>query len=236
MALNNKVQPEAIEVNPRQRFRQLLEDMSAEHPELGAGELADLVGRTLPQEDVIFVQQFLTSEARTILAYELRMHFAQNRNSIFSTIDIQNRNRVQGSGGKSAPVTVADLPERKRQSLYERIEAWREYVPSERRSRALLDMNRAALLDSADFDLQKTYHFGFKGRLKQRLAEGLTNDTVTVSEVYTNEQIVDLTEAVKKEMSRGNFRLKIAPVHSIPSGDPDAGQTDGRHPQKPGGR
>jgi hypothetical protein len=179
--------------------------MMADHPEMSAGELADFVSTTLPDDDRELVQQFLNSEARTILAFEVRARHAQNRTGIFNTIDIHRTD---------AP-SVAQLSERRRDTLYDRVEAWREYDPTERRSRALLDMNRPALLESANFDLQKMAHFGFKGLLKQRLAEGLPNDTVTVAEVYTTEQVVDLTERVKKEFNRGNLRLKLKPIRPL---------------------
>lgn len=221
----DKIDPEVV-LTPRQRFRALLEQMTTEHPAMSAGELADLVAETLPDDDMQLVQEFLASEARTILAYELRAKFSQTRNRIYQTFDLRNRD---------AP-PVRELSERRQNTLYERIEGWREFVPSENRTRPLLDMNRAALLDSAEYDLRKTFTFGFKGMLKQRLAAGLTNDEQTVADVYTDDQIIDLTERVKKEMSHGNFRLKIRALDSLSSGDRVQGQGDGRRAKEPGDR
>lgn len=197
---------ESERIGARQRFRQLLEQVTDEHPEMNSGEIADYVARTLPATDLSLVEEFLASEARAILAMVVLRHHAQTRHGIFTTIGIQN---------PTAP-PVAKLSEKRQQTLYERIEAWREYVPAERRSKPLGSMTRPMLRDSAEYDIAKVYHFGFKSLLKQRLADALPDDETTVSEMFTSTEIAELTERVKKDMSRGNFRLRIKPVHSLP--------------------
>ena len=100
-------------------------------------------------------------------------------------------------------------------------------MPSQHRTRALLDMNAAELRESARFDLQRTFHHAFKARLKLKLAEKLQPGQV-VADLYSAETIVDLTQRMKTEMNRGNFRLAIKPVDALPSTDPVSGQGDGR--------
>lgn len=199
-----KIEPEPV--NPRVRFRALLEQMMNEHPEMSTGELADYAATRLPEEDRQLVEAFLASEARTILAFELRIHHSKARHSIFSAIAIHDQ---------EAP-KVAELSERRQDTLYSRIEQWREYVPGQNRTRPLLELKRTDLLDSANFDMQKAFTFGYKGLFKQRLAEGMPNDDVTVGQQYSDEEILAMGEQLKEEMGRGNFRLKLRPVRPLP--------------------
>lgn len=219
-----KVEPEVL--SPRARFRALLENQMQEHPDLSTAELADAIAETLPDDDRQLVQDFLASEARMILALEIRARVVQHRQQIFNAINIHDQ---------AAP-PVRELSERRQDKLYQRIEAWKEFVPSQNRTRTLLEMTRGELMDSSRGDLQKAVTFGFKSLFKQRLAEGMPDDTTTVGDTYTDEQIIDLTERVKKEIGRGNFRLKVNSVDSLPSPDRISRQGDGRQPKKPGGR
>jgi len=211
-------------LTPRQRLRQILEDLYADHPEMSTAELADLAASTLPNEDADLVQAFLAAEARQILAWEVRTHMAQNRSKIMQVIDLHGRTQ--------AP-PLMQRSEKVRSSLYERIEAWREYVPSENQSRPLLDMNRRALLESADADLGRAFTLGFKHLLKRRLADGMPDDETPAHAVYTTEEVATIAEDVKKEMSRGNFRLKLAPVQPIPGAPPVSRQAHGRDSAEP---
>jgi hypothetical protein len=43
---------------------------------------------------------------------------------------------------------------------------------------------------------------------------------VLVRDQFTPEQVLSLGETIKKEMARGNFRLKITPVHALPRTTP----------------
>jgi hypothetical protein len=223
MAEIRKVDPSTV-LTPRQRFRQIIEDLLAEHPEMSTADLADLVATTLPTEDAELVEAFLAAEARQILAWEVRAHVAQNRGQIMHVIDIHGRNQAPPLKQRSEKV---------RATLYDRIEAWREYVPSENQSRPLLDMTRRDLLESADFDLGRAFTFGFKHLLKRRLAEGMPDDNTPAHAVYSTEQVADLAERIKEEMSRGNFRLKLAPFQSLPGAPSVPRQADGRNSAKP---
>lgn len=232
------------ELSPRARLRRVLEDLVADHPEMSTADLAELVGRTLPEQDAQLVEEFLAAEAHQILAMELRMHFQQNRAGIFGTLDIH---------GRQPGVPLAQRSERVKNTLYERIEAWREYDPLAHRSRPLLDMNRRSLLESANFDMGRAFHFGFKGLLKQRMAEGMPDDDTPASSVFSAEQIVELSQKVRSDMARGSFRLRlqpmrpltersllrgdlrdeVEPVDALPGAPELPRQADGRRAQKP---
>lgn len=211
---------EPIEPSARARFRALLSDLVEAHPELGTSELAELAGRSLPDEDRELVADFLTAEAHSILAWELHAHFNKTRQGIYAAIDLAN---------PDAP-PVADLAEERRESIFDRISQWREFVPSENRTRPLLQFNRAALLESAQFDATRVALHGWKMHLKTRLAERLPDDTALVADHFSPEQILALGESVKKEMTRGNLRLKIQPVRALSRPIAITRQADGRGP------
>jgi hypothetical protein len=201
-----------IEPTPRQRLVALLRGARDDHPDLSPGELADEIAATLPDEDRELVEAYLASEARNILALELSRQVTANRNQIFQVFDLKNP--------KAPP--VAQRSAKVKNTLYDRIEEWREFVPSQHRTRALLDMTRDELRESARFDLSKTFHHAFKARLKMKLADQL-GDNQIVADVFSAETIVDLTQRIKGEISRGNFRLKITPVDALPGADPVQG-------------
>jgi hypothetical protein len=202
----------------RARFRAHLELLVARHPELDSGELADLVGQTLPDSDRTLVGEFLAAEARNILAWEMRAQFVRTRHGIYSVLDI---------GNPDAP-GVADLDDEKRESLFDRISHWREFVPSENRARPLLELNKPKLLESAQYDAGVTFLHGWKMLLKTRLAERLPDESALVRDHFTPEQVFVLGETIKKEMGRGNFRLKIAPVRALSRTAPVSRPGDGR--------
>lgn len=189
-------------VTPRARFMEFVRRTQEDNPELDAGEIADLVVETLNEQDPDLLDDYLRDEARAFVAWKVNGEVRRERTQILQTIDLTN---------KDAP-PVAELSERRRLTLYERVEAWREFVPLQNRTRPLLDMTRRELLESADFDRSKVFYHGFKSLLKQRLAEGLPDDTTPVGEVYTAEQVINLTERIKNEMNRGNFRLRVTPA------------------------
>ncbi len=200
MAQIRKVDPAEVEVepSPRQRLVALLREEREANPDLSNSELADDIAATLPDEDRALVEAYLASEARNILALELNRVTVSNRRQIMQVFDLKNP--------KAPP--VMQRSEKVRNTLYERIERWREYVPSQHQTRDLLDMTRDELRESAQYDFQRTFTHAFKARLKNQLADGM-NATQVVSDVYTTERIVDITQRVKNEMTRGNFRLKI---------------------------
>jgi hypothetical protein len=198
---------ETVPLTARARFRAHLESLVQIHPELNSGELADLIGQTLPDSDRELVGEFLSAEARNILAWEMRAQFVRTRQGIYGVLDINN---------PDAPA-VDEMEAGKKASLYERVIQWREFVPSEHRSRPLLELNKARLVESAQYDAGITFLHGWKMMLKTRLAEQLPDDeTVLVRDIFTPAQVLLLGETIKKEMGRGNFRLKIAPVHALP--------------------
>lgn len=211
---------EIQDIPPRQRFRMRLQQALEDHPDMGAPELADLVATTLPTEEPELVQAFLSSEARNIIAWEISRQITSSRSQIFQAIDLTNRN----------PKPLEQRSEKARNTLYERVEEWREqgvYV---------LDMTRPQLLQQAEQDLRMTATYAFKALFKRELARGMPNDSATVGEIYTNEQIIDLTQRVKGEVNRGNFRLKVSTLGALSGDDSVSGQADGRRAQKPRSR
>lgn len=204
---------------PRVVVRAKLAELAEQHPELTAGEAADLFGRQLPQEDRALVEAFLASEARNMFAYELRAQFSRVRGQIFAAIELPNGNPTEPLRERSESVT---------ETLYERISQWREYNPLTGHSQVLMNMGRDDLLASAQYDAAHIAHRGHKMLLKQRLAGGL-GEGDTVADKFTAEQIASLTSTIKKEMTRGNFRLAIKPVPALPRSSSVSRQGHGRH-------
>lgn len=209
--------------NARAEFRARLASFAEEHPELDSGKAAEQFARSLPDEDRTLVNDFLSAEARNILAWEMRAQFSRTRAGVFAALDIANPDRP----------AVADLSERARESLFERIGQWREFVPSENRARLVLDLTRPQLLDSARYDAGQIAHFGWKMLFKKRLAEGLPDDSTPVSSHYTADQLATLGAQIRRDMTRGNFRLKIEPVRPLPRPSAVPRQGDGRSAKGP---
>lgn len=216
-------QPQAPPRNARAEFRARLAAFAEEHSGLSAGEAAEQFGGSLPDQDRELVNEFLTTEARNILAWELRAQFSRNRAGIFAALDITNPDRP----------AVAELGERAQESLYERITQWREFVPSDNRAQLLMVLTRPKLRESAQYDAGHVAHFGWKMLLKTRLADGMPDDMTPVGSHYTPEQIAALGEQIRRDMTRGNFRLKIQPVRPLPGPTAVPRQGDGRHAEGP---
>jgi len=212
-----------IEPSARARFRALLSDLVEAHPELSSGELAELVGRTLPDEDRHLVADFLTAEARNILAWELRAHFVRNRQGIYAALDLANPD--------APPVEALDGDAR--ESVFEKIVQWREFDPLVGRSRPLLEMNKRSLLESAQYDARTVFLHGWKMQLKTKLAAALPDEeSALVRDYFSPEQVLTLGESIKREMSDGHFRLKINPVQSLSSRVAVPRQADGRDSER----
>ena len=204
----NEVAADSPAPTTRQHVISVLRDLAEAHPELDTREIAELAAKRLPDEERNLITDFLRVEFSSILAWELRASYSQTRHGIFAAIDIDN---------PDAP-PIAELSEQRRETLYERITAWREYVPSQNRTRPLIDMNRVEVLESAQYDAAKTFHHGWKMLLKRRLAEALPDDVALVRDHFDPDEILSLGEQIKKEMSRGNFKLKITPAQALPRG------------------
>ena len=153
----------------------------------------------------------------------MRAQFSRTRQGIFAALDFSNPDRP----------LIETLPDDKRETLYERITQWREVVPSENRSRLMMTLTKPQLLESAQYDATRIARYGWKMLFKERIARGLPDDRTTVAEHYTPDQLATLGENVRKEMSRGNFRLKIQPVRSLPRPTSVQEQTDGRYSERP---
>lgn len=190
----------------RATLRQRLAEAVEANPELTAPELADLFARTLPDADRPLVEQFLAAEARNILAWELRAQFSRVRRGIFAALDLTNKEAVEPM---SEPAVAA------RETLYERIAQWREYEPQSGRTRLLLDMTKAELLSSAQYDAGRIAAFGWKMLVKERLAQRM-GDGERVADRYSAEEVAGLISRTRQEMTRGNFRLRIQPVAPLP--------------------
>lgn len=206
----------------RAEFRARLAMFAEEHPELETGEAARMFGRSLPDQDRNLVNEFLTAEAQNFLAWELRAQFSRTRSGIFAAMDITNPDR---------PPVEAMSP-KARETLFERIGQWKEFVPSENRTKLMATLTRSKLRESAQYDAGQSQLYGWKMMLKNRIADGLPDDTTTVGDHYTPAELVTIGEDIHKEMSRGNFRLKIQPVRTLPRPTAIQGQADGRHPEE----
>jgi hypothetical protein len=207
----------------RAEFRARLAAFAEEHPELDTGETARLFGQSLPDEDRGLVNEFLTTEAHHFLAWELRAQFSRTRSGIFAAMDITSPDQP----------TTADMPDETRERLFDRITQWREFVPSENATKILVSLNRPKLRESAQFDADHVARYGWKMMLKNRLADGLPDDTTEVREHYTPDQLITIGKEISKEMNRGNFRLRVQPVRSLPRPASIPKQTDGGNPERP---
>ena len=210
------------ELTPRQRFRELLRSAQEEHPELSAPELADRIAATLPDDDRELVEQFLSSEARNIIAWELGRQIQAVRSGMYVAIDLRN---------PAAP-PISQRSERVRETLYDRIEIWKEWVPSEHRTRPVMDMTRRQLLESATYDMARVATFGYKALVKKKLAQGMPDDDVPAHHIYTAEQIAGFMDEAKREVNHGHLRLSVKALDALPSGTAIPRQGRRRRPSK----
>jgi hypothetical protein len=192
---------------------------------MGIPELADQFARTLPDQDRHLVELFLASEARNIMAYELRARSSQVRNQMFASLDIKN---------PGSPVQLPEEGTRRGDTLFDRISQWREFVPMpgfNGRGKLVSEMTKHELLESANYDAARINKFGWKMVVKQRLAADL-NDEERVMDHYQPEQIAELISRTRTEMASGKFSIRLrpapfptnglrAPRHTDPEGDGD---------------
>jgi len=81
----------AEQLSARQIVRQRLAALIEQHPDMEIPDIADLFAHNLVEQDRNLVELFLASEARNIMAYELRAKTAQIRQGIFASLEIQSR-------------------------------------------------------------------------------------------------------------------------------------------------
>lgn len=188
---------DVIPLSVRQRFREALVAYAEQHPEMSVPECARAFVAGLMDDDRDLVQALITLDAQHIVAELLRRDISQNRNSAFAGLDLPASSERRAR----RPVNT--------ETLYERIEAWREYVPALGRHENILDMNRVALRNSADYDQQRTDRYALKMLLKRELADALSDDTTTVADVFTAQQVREKMEDVRDRLTSGRLVVRF---------------------------
>jgi hypothetical protein len=192
--------PDVVPLSVRQRFREALAAFAEQHPDMSVPECARAFVSGLMDDDRDLVQALITLDAQHIVAELLRRDISSTRSSVFAGLDLpSSATQEQRTSRKSVST----------ETLYERIEAWREYVPSVGRHENILDMNRVSLRNSADYDQQRTDRYALKMLLKRELADALTDDSQTVGEVFTAQQIREHMESVRDRLTSGKLVVRF---------------------------
>ena len=190
---------EAIPLSVRQRFREALAAFQEQHPELSVPDCAREFVTGLMAEDLELVRDLIVQDAQGVVAELLRREIQVTRSSVLTGFDLQSTSGVR-VGGR--------FVSRGSETLYERIEAWREYVPRLGRHSTVMEMRKEDLLSSADRDQQLTDAYAFKMLVKRSLADDL-NDEETVGEHFTAEQIHVRLQDIRHRLSTGALRVNL---------------------------
>jgi hypothetical protein len=191
-----------VPLSVRQRFREALQAFAEQHPEMSVPECARSFVAGLMEDDRDLIAELITLDAQHIVAELLRRDIHATRNSVFAGLDLPTpETQARRSSGRSGI-----SPE----TLYERIEAWREYVPTLGRHENILDMNRVSLRNSADYDQQRTDRYALKMLLKRELADALHDDAQTVGEVFTAQQVREHMESVRNRLTDGKLVIRFS--------------------------
>ena len=188
-----------VPLSVRQRFREALAEFQEMHPDLSVPDCAREFVQGLMQDDLDLVRDLIIQDAQGIVAELLRREIMATRNSVMVGLDLPSTSGVK-VGGR----TIA----RTNETLYDRIEAWREYVPRLGRHSTVMAMTKSDLLDSAERDLQLTDSYAFKGLVKQALAAEL-NETETVADHFTAEQVQVRMADIKHRIRTGSISVKL---------------------------
>ena len=194
----------------RAMYRDRLAELAEEHPDASAPELARLLASKLTRaERDAIVADYLS--AQVVFAQQFRYMVTRDRTALFKSLDTM----------KPAPKTATTSPEQWKNTLEDRLSAWREYAPG-LGQRAVLDMNGPEIDQAVDYRMNRLMTEYWRTEVMRRLRAGLQNDEEQVKDRYTDDDIAILISTVRKEMQRGNLRLRIQSVPSLPSSFTDA--------------
>lgn len=197
----------AVPLSVRQRFREALAEFQEAHPDLSVPDCAREFVQGLMQDDLDLVRDLITQDAQGIVAELLRREITSTRNSVMVGLDLPASTSGVSVGGRTITRT--------NETLFDRIEAWREYVPRLGRHSTVMAMTKADLLNSAERDQQLTDAFAFKMLVKKALA-GELNDTETVGEHFTVEQVHVRMADIRHRLSTGALTIKLGePVRRL---------------------
>jgi hypothetical protein len=208
-------EPEVVG-HARARFRERLAAFEQDHPEMSAPALARAFVRQLNEQDRALVEELLALDAETLLADAFRVRFSRTRNAIFAQLDIPSQEQQQS-------VRLREP----RKSLFEQIQEWREYVPSVGH-RPVLEMTRREVQQALHYRMAGLMSQFWKAELLRRLAAELERDEQRVADVFTSEQLAELIITIRREMYRGNLRLRVKAVQALPGAPRLPRQADGR--------
>lgn len=201
--------PPASGPSPRAAFTARLKDYAEVHPELSAGEVARIVTSHLLEDDQSFVEEFFIHEGALILAWDLRSEYVQDRRGIYRIVDI----------AKAGEPHLDKMPQKKRESIFDKISQWREYDPLSNQGQLFISFNKPMLLKSASRDAGLAQLHGWKSAFKIDVAALLPDDTATVGEYFTPDQLLALMATTKQtiaqEIAKGTLRIKIRPEEKL---------------------
>jgi hypothetical protein len=207
--------------HPRARFREQLADFEQDHPDLSAPQLARAFVQELTDQDRALVEDLLALDAQTLLADQFRVRFSRTRTAIFAALDIPSSSQ----DGQSVRIREP------RKSLFEQISEWREYVPRVGH-RPVLDMTRDELDQALEHRMGVLMTTWWRTELLRRLRAEFRNDTERVSDLFSSENLAELIITIRKEMWRGNLRLRVQPVQALPGAPRLPRQADGRRAKR----
>jgi len=184
-----------------------------------APQLARAFVRQLNQEDRTLVEELLAQDAETLLADQFRIRFSRTRSAIFAALDIPSQQqqtvRVREPRGKS---------------LFQQISEWREYDP-ESGQRPLLEMTGQQLRRAIGRRTQALMTHVWRTEVLVRLEPEVADEQL-VGDVFSAEDLAEMVINVRKEMYRGNLRLRVKPVPPLPSATPIPRQAHGRRAKR----
>jgi hypothetical protein len=215
-------QPPEVQLisHPRARFREQLADFEQDHPGLSAPQLARAFVQELTDQDRALVEELLALDAQTLLADQFRVRFSRTRTAIYAALDIPSSQEGQS-------VRIREP----RKSLFEQISEWREYVPRVGH-RPVLDMTRDELDQALEHRMGILMTTWWRTELLRRLRAEFRDDTQRVADLFSSEDLAELIITIRKEMWRGNLRLRVQPVQALPGAPRLPRQADGRRAKR----
>jgi hypothetical protein len=191
------------DISPADRralYRERLAELAEQNPEASGPELARMLASSLrPRERQVIVDDYLSALA--IFAQQYRYMVSRDRRAVYAALDVT----------KTEAPTTAD----ERTTIYDRINAWREHVPSIG-YRFVLDMTRREVREALDQRMSKLMTEYWRTEVLRRLDAGLQHDDEQVKDRFSDDQIIDLITNIRKEMQRGNLRLRIQSSPTLP--------------------
>lgn len=191
------------ESTTRQEFNAALDRFAEAHAAMTAPELAHAFAAHLPEENLGLVQRMIAANAYALLAARFRNRFSRIRNGVFATLDIPNLN----------PATP---PPKRLLTVAEKIEKWREFIPS-KGHKLLLEMTMGEVHAAWRVRTQRMLAEAWRAEVLRRIYEQHDTDDQLVSEKFSADDIRAIVQNTRGEMYRGNMRIAVRATPPPPS-------------------